>query len=65
VIDRQLGGHPPTEGFPGEIGLLNPDGVQEGDHLVDVVLDLKGVIGLVAVPVADEIDCPAGEMLGV
>ena len=34
-------------------------------HLLDVVLDLQRVIGLVGVAVADEVDGPAGEVLGV
>jgi hypothetical protein len=65
VVDRELCRHPAAEGLPGEGGLLDADRVQEGQHLVDVVLDLKGVIGLVAVAVTDEVDRPAGEVLGV
>ena len=44
---------------------LDTDGVEERQQVLDVVADLKRVTGLVGVAVAQHVDRPRREMLGV
>jgi hypothetical protein len=61
----ELRGDPATEGLAGEVRLLGAQRVEDVGDLVDVVRDLQRVVGLAGVAVADEVDRPDREVLGV
>ena len=65
VVGGVAGGDPAAEGLAGEVGPLGAEGVEDRGDLVDVVPDLQRVVGLGGVAVADEVDGPHGEVLGV
>jgi hypothetical protein len=47
------------------MGLLDPDGAEEGGDLVGIDLGRVGAGGLVAIARARKVECDAAEVLGV
>ena len=65
MVDRGAGRHPPAERLTAEVRPLGADGVEERHQVLHVVADLQRVAGLVGVAVAEHVDGPGGEVLGV
>src|SRR5690606_16745971 len=65
VVDGVAGGDPAPQGLAAEVGGLGAERVQDLGDLVDVVRNLQRVVGLGGVAVADEVDRPDREVLGV
>ena len=65
MVDGGSGRHPSPERLPAQVRSLGADGLEERHQVGDVVADLQRVTRLVGVAVAEHVDGPGGEVLGV
>ena len=65
MVDGGAGRHPSAQRLPAQVHPLGADGVEERHQVRDVVADLQRMAGLVGVAVAEHVDGPGGEVLGV